>query len=77
MSDYDPRDFGYTQYRPGYYYKESYMKEFGGNVWQPLVTVNAGYFQPEPYVTEGEVKAFLQGAKYINDNLPKGGEDNE
>ena len=64
MSDYDPRDWGYTLYKKkGFYFKETYHSEYGGNVFQPLV-LGAHYFTPEPYVSLSEVKAFLDGAIY-------------
>jgi len=61
MSDYDPRDWGYEQVTKGLYLKETYMKEAGKNVWQPMV---AGWtMSPEPYVTRGEALAFLKGVE--------------
>lgn len=81
MSDHDPRDWGYTQYRKGYYYKSNYMKEFGSNVWQPLVTIGPTTFlTPEPFVTEKEAIAFLQGVIYahrgkeLEENNDEGGQ---
>ena len=59
--DYDPVDWGYEKIANGLYVKESYMKEAGKNVWQPMVT---GWLSsPEPYVTRSEALAFLKGVE--------------
>ncbi len=62
MSDYDPRDWGYSQVSKGYYLKETYMPEAGKNVWQPLV-IPWGSHGIEPYVLKSEALAFLKGVR--------------
>lgn len=64
MSDYDPRDWGYTLYKKkGFYYKKTFHPEYGSHVFQPLVA-GAHQSTPEPYVHLSEAKAFLDGAIY-------------
>ena len=63
MADYDPRDHGYEMYKKEYYYRETFMPEFGHNVWQPMV-FGDGLSSPEPYVTKSQCLAFLRGVEY-------------
>ena len=64
MADYDPRDYGYesTFLGKGYYVKEKYLKEAGGNVWQPLQTISTSMIgSPGPFRTKEAALGWLEG----------------
>ena len=66
MSDYDPRDWGYEPVKhlpKGYYVRETYMKEAGSMVWQPMQTQVPAFAAPEPFRQRSEAEAWCRGFK--------------
>jgi len=64
VSDYDPKGWGYepVEHLPkGFYVKETYMKEAGRNVFQPLQVVVPAFTTPEPFCKRSEAVAWCKG----------------
>lgn len=60
FGEYHNRDC--PDFEMGYY--RTYHPEFGADVYQPMVKDNPATKFIEPYVTEKEAKAFLEGVQY-------------